>query len=98
MVEIIKGWYYKADEFQFILIHEYEKTKGVFGRRDIKGEEKVIKRDEIGYFKNLRDLLKRLAHILCKEKIDNGEIKTIKEHIAELKRLEERLNNICQGC
>ena len=94
MVEIIDGWYFKMDEFQYVLVHEYQKAKGVFGKVGVGSGEFVERTEEVGYFMSLAGMLKRLSEILCKEKADAGEIKTIREHIAELRRLWAELQEI----
>ena len=55
----------------------------------------VEKIEEVGYFRHLAPMLDRLAYLLCKEKIDAGEIKTLKEHVAELRKLRIDLEKIC---
>lgn len=97
MILITDGWYFKQDEFQYILIHEYQKAKGVFGRVGYNSGEMVTKRDEIGYFDSLEVMLKRLAKILCKEKVDNGEIVTIKQYIDVLDQVINKLTKACKG-
>lgn len=32
MVEILDGWYFKIDEFQYVLVHKYEKAKECLAR------------------------------------------------------------------
>lgn len=97
MIAIIDGWYFKQDEFQYILIHEYQKTKGVFGKIGYDSGEVVTKRDEEGYFNSLNELLKRLAKILCKEKVDNGTITTIKQYVDTLEQIAKELEKACKG-
>lgn len=97
MISIIDGWYFKQDEFQYILIHEYQKAKGIFGKVGVDSGEVVTKRDEIGYFDSLEGMLNRLAKILCKEKVEKGEIKTIKQYIEELKKITKEISSACSG-
>lgn len=97
MIKICDGWYYIIEESEYTLIHEYEKVKGVFGKPEAVSGETVTKREEIGYFQTLREMLKRLAKIMCKEKQDAGEITTIGEHIEALEKLEEDLNSLVKG-
>lgn len=97
MIKIIDGWYFKADDFQYILIHEYEKPKGVFGKVGIQSDEMITKRDEVGYFPTVTEMLRRLAEILVKEKIADSNIETVKDYIDELERIEKRLREICKG-
>lgn len=96
MVRIIDGWFFKKDEFQYILVHEYQKERMEFGSKKPTGEF-VTKQDEVGYFKSLRGMLRRLAEILVKDKVDEGKIATIREYIDELEKLEQELCNICKG-
>lgn len=95
MIKIIDGWGFEVEEKQYTLIHEYQKEKGVFGKRSEASGEFVTKREEVGFFTNLSSMLRRLAQILCKEKVDEGEITTIGEYIAKLKELEDGLKEIC---
>ena len=97
MVKICDGWYYIVEESEYTLIHEYEKVKGVFGKPEAASGETVIKREEVGYFISLKEMLKRLARILCKEQADAGQIATIGEHIETLELMEEKLNDILRG-
>lgn len=96
MIEIIKGWSFKRDEFQYILVHEYQKERMEFGTKKPTGEF-VTKQDEVGYFNSLQGMLRRLAEILAKDKVDLGVITTIREYIDELERLEQELCRICKG-
>lgn len=93
MIKIINGWYYSVDEYQYILIHEYEKEKGVFGKGEKTGEMKEVK-ETVGYYSNLSTMLIQLTKILAKEKIDNGEIKTIEQHIKELNKIKNELESV----
>ena len=94
MIKITDDWYYKIEDDQYILVHKYKKEKGVFGKVGVGSGEFVEKTEEVGYFMSLAGMLKRLSEILCKEKADEGEIKTIREHIAELRRLWAELQEI----
>lgn len=93
MIEIISGWSYKIDDDQYILIHTYKHEKQDFKTRKPTGEF-VDRTEEVGYFISLTKMLERLASILCKEKADAGEIRTIKEHIAELRKMREELRKL----
>lgn len=97
MIKIIDGWYFKIDEFQYVLVHEYQKAKGVFGKVGVDSGEMVTKQDEVGYFRTVAAMLRRLAEFLVREKIDAGEITTIREYIDELERIEKRLQEVCRG-
>lgn len=94
MIKIIDDWYYKLEDDQYILIHKFQKEKGVFGKVGVGSGEYVEKIEEIGYFMSVAFMLERLAYILCKEKADAGEIKTIKEHITELRKMREELRKM----
>ena len=96
MIKIINGWFFKKDEFQYILVHEYQKERMEFGSKKPTGEF-VTKQDEVGYFRSLRGMLRRLAEILVKDKIDDETITTIREYIDELEKLEQELCRICKG-
>ena len=97
MVEILDGWYFKIDEFQYVLVHKYEKTKGVFGKVGVDSGEIVTKQDEVGYFKTVTAMLRRLAEILAREKVAGGQIQTVRDYIDELERIEKKLHEICRG-
>ena len=97
MVEILDGWYFKIDEFQYVLVHKYEKAKGVFGKVGVDSGEIVTKQDEVGYFKTVAAMLRRLAEILAREKVADGQIQTMRDYIDELERIEKKLHEICRG-
>ena len=97
MVEILDGWYFKIDEFQYVLVHKYEKAKGVFGKVGVDSGEVVTKQDEVGYFKTVTAMLRRLAEILAREKVADGQIQTMRDYIDELERIEKKLHEICRG-
>ena len=97
MIKILDGWYFKIDEFQYVLVHEYQKAKGVFGKVGVDTGEMVTKQEEVGYFSTVTAMLRRLAEFLVREKIDAGEIATIREYIDEMERIEKRLHEVCRG-
>ena len=97
MVKILDGWYFKIDEFQYVLVHKYEKAKGVFGKVGVDSGEVVTKQDEVGYFRTVTAMLRRLAEFLVRDKIAEGEIKTIREYIDEMERIEKRLHEMIKG-
>jgi hypothetical protein len=57
----------------------------------------VEKREEVGYFKTVTAMLRRLAEILAKEKVVDGQIQTIRDYIDELERIEKKLHEMCKG-
>jgi hypothetical protein len=93
---ITDGWSFTADENQYILIHTYMKPKVEFKTRKPTGEV-VEKREEVGYFKTVTAMLRRLAEILVREKIAEGQIQTIRDYINELERIEKKLREMCKG-
>lgn len=97
MVKIIDDWYFEADDKQYILIHQYEKAKGVFGKKGESSGETVVKREEIAYFQTVTAMLRRLAEILVREKVAEGQIQTIRDYIRELERIEKKLREMCKG-
>ena len=97
MVKIIDGWYFEADDKQYILIHQYEKEKGIFGKKGESSGETVVKKEEVDYFQTVTAMLRRLAEILVREKIAEGQIQTIRDYIGELERIEEKLHEMCKG-
>ena len=97
MVKILDDWYFEADDKQYILIHQYEKEKGVFGKKGKSSGETVVKRDEVAYFQTVTGMLRRLAEILAKEKVAEGQIQTIRDYISELERIEKTLREMCKG-
>lgn len=96
MVTIIDGWHFTIDEHQYILIHQYMREKLDFKTRKGTGEM-VEKREEVGYFQTVTAMLRRLAEILVREKIADGQIQTIREYIGELERIEKKLREMCKG-
>lgn len=95
-VIITDGWSFTADENQYILVHTYIKPKVDFKTRKPTGEM-VEKREEVGYFKTVTVMLRRLAEILVKEKMRDGQIQTIRDYIGELERIEKKLREMCRG-
>lgn len=93
---ITDGWSFTADENQYILIHTYIKPKVDFKTRKPTGEM-VEKREEVGYFKTVTAMLRRLAEILVREKMAEGQIQTIRDYISELERIEKKLHEMCKG-
>ena len=92
MIKICDGWYYSADDNEYTLIHEYEYESKDFQTREKTGEIKT-KRVEVGYFTTLAAMLEKLVVILAKEKIASGEITTLSEHVEELRRIKQELEN-----
>ena len=83
MIKILDDWFYKIDDFQHILIHQYERPKIDFKTKQ-KTDKMISKTEEVGYFPSLEEMLMKLAKILVKEKYDRGEINSLQEHIREL--------------
>lgn len=96
MVSIIDGWSFDVDDHQYILIHSYTREKLDFKTKQGTGEM-VEKREEVGYFMTVAAMLRRLAEILAREKIVDGQIKTIRNFIDELERIEENLRKMCKN-
>lgn len=97
MVKILDDWYFEVDDKQYILIHQYEKEKGVFGKKGGSSGETVVKKDEVAYFQTITAMLRRLVEILVKDKVSDNQIQTVKEYIAELERVEKNLREMCRG-
>lgn len=93
---ITDGWSFVADENQYILIHTFMREKQDFKTRKGTGEM-VEKREEVGYFKTVTVMLRRLAEILVREKIADGQIQTVRDYIDELERIEKKLREMCKG-
>lgn len=96
MVQIINGWSFDSDDNQYILVHTFMKPKVDFKTRKPIGEM-VEKREEVGYFQTVTAMLRRLAEILVREKIAEGQIQTIRDYIHELERIEKKLHEMCKG-
>jgi len=95
-VIITDGWSFTADENQYILVHTFMKPKVDFKTRKSTGEM-VEKREEVGYFKTVTAMLRRLAEILVREKIADGQIQTVRDYIDELEHIEKKLHELCRG-
>lgn len=95
MVNIIDGWSFDVDDHQYILIHSYTREKLDFKTKQGTGEL-VEKREEVGYFMTVTAMLRRLAEILVREKMTDGQIKIIRDYIDELKKVEENLRKMCK--
>lgn len=95
-VKIIDGWSFEVDENQYILIHEYVREKLDFKTRKPTGEM-IEKCEEVGYFKTVTAMLRRLAEIFAKEKMADGQIQTVRDYIDELERIEKKLHEMCKG-
>lgn len=93
---ITDGWSFTADENQYILVHTFMREKQDFKTRKGTGEM-VEKREEVGYFQTVTAMLRRLAEILVREKMADGQIKTIRDYIDELERIEKKLREMCKG-
>lgn len=96
MVQIIDGWSFDSDDNQYILVHTFMKPKVDFKTRKPTGEM-VEKREEVGYFKTVTAMLRRLAEILTREKVADGQIQTVRDYINELERIEKKLHELCRG-
>lgn len=92
---ITDGWSFVADENQYILVHTFMREKQDFKTRKGTGEM-VERREEVGYFQTVTAMLRRLAEILVREKISEGQIKTIREYITELKKINKMLYDACK--
>ena len=95
MVNIIDGWSFDVDDHQYILIHSYTRAKLDFKTKQGTGEM-VEKREEVGYFMTVTAMLRRLAEILAREKITDGQIRTVRNYIDELEKVEENLRKMCR--
>ena len=93
---ITDGWSFTADENQYNLVHTIMKPKVDFKTRKPTGVM-VEKREEVGYFKTVTAMLRRLAEILVREKIADGQIQTVRDYIDELERIEKKLHELCRG-
>lgn len=97
MIHITSDYYYKIEDEQYTLVRKYTKNKGVFGKRGEETDELVERTEELGYFNTVEFMLRRLARILVREKYDAGEIKTLREHIEELRKMREELRFLLKG-
>ncbi len=96
MIDIIDGWSFNIDEHQYVLVHTYIKERINFKTRKGTGEM-VEKSEEVGYFTTVEAMLRRLAEILVRDKVGEGQIETIKDYVAELDRINKRLHEACRG-
>lgn len=96
MIDIIDGWSFNIDEHQYVLVHTYIKERIDFKTRKGTGEM-VEKSEEVGYFSTVEAMLRRLAEILVREKMAEGQIQTIRDYIDELERIEKKLREMCKG-
>lgn len=94
MIKIIGDWYFDLDEYQRILIHQYQKEKREFGTKRRTGEF-VTKTEEVGYFHTDEGMLVGLRQILVKEKYDKGKIQTIDQYLAEQRKINAELVEAC---
>ena len=95
-VIIMDGWSFTADENQYVLVHTFMREKQDFKTRKGTGEM-VEKREEVGYFKTVTAMLRRLAEILAREKVADGQIQTVRDYIDELEQIEKKLHKMCKG-
>ncbi|MBQ5318455.1 MAG: hypothetical protein J6K17_05135 [Oscillospiraceae bacterium] len=86
MVKITDEYYYEADGTQYTLVRKVRRPRGKFGSKETTSEIVEIS-ETLGYYTTLETMLKSCAKHITTQKIANGEITTISEHIAELKRL-----------
>lgn len=94
MIKIVGEWYFDLDEYQRILIHQYQKEKCEFGTKRKTGEF-VTKTEEVGYFHTDEGMLIGLRQILVREKYEQGEIETIDQYLAELRKINADLVEAC---
>lgn len=59
--------------------------------------EMVERSEDVGYFATVAGMLRKLAEILVKEKVADGQIQTIRDYINELEHIEKRLYEVCKG-
>ena len=69
----------------------------MFGKKGENSGETVVKREEVAYFQTVTGMLRRLAEILAREKVAEGQIQTIRDYIDELERIEKKLHEMCKG-
>ena len=93
MIKIIDGWFYSVDDNEYTLLHEYE-YEGIDKYTKEKTGEIKKRFVERGYFTSLSAMLEKLAVLLAKEKIYNGEITTIQQHIEQLRKIKDELESI----
>lgn len=94
MIHITGEYYYDIEAREYVLLRRYSKAKGVFGKTGATTGEMVDKIEDVGYFQTLEGMLRRLARILVKQKYDNKEITSLREHIDALHEMREELKEI----
>ena len=91
MVKIIGDWYYLADNNCYDLRKIYEKEV----TNPKTGEKRADTVTEYyGYYTTLAVMLEKLTVLIAKEKIYNGEITTIQQHIEQLRKIKDELESI----
>lgn len=98
LISIIDGYYYSIDKAKnHTLYYKSMKPKQEFGKRGVyTGEEKEVC-EVLGYYNNMDSLLEAMIKNAAFRKIEEGKIKTVKEHIAFLKEMTERIELITGG-
>lgn len=90
MVKITDNYFYEADGTQYTLIHKGTRPKGKFGSKESDGEM-IEFTETIGYYTTIGAMLTSCAKRITAQKVANGEITTISEHISALKQLKNQL-------
>lgn len=96
MVKIIDEYFYAADGKCYTLYRIEVKEKLIHRTKEKSGEIGEVKTC-LGYFKDLAALVKSVADDLTARKINNGEIKTICQHIEEYKSTFKMLMDAING-
>lgn len=96
MVKITDEYFYTADGKCYALYRVEVKEKRIQRSKQKSGEIGEV-RTCLGYFKDLAQMVNAVANNLVARKIDNGEIKTIYEHIEEYKFAVKMLTDAVNG-
>ena len=98
LIPIVAGYYYSIDKAgNHTLYFKAMKAKQEFGKRGVyTGEEREVC-EVIGYYSDLTSLLKAVVKNSAFRKIDDGEIKSVKDYIDSLKSMAERIETITGG-
>lgn len=97
-IPIVAGYAYSIDRCNnHILYYTTIREKKELGRNG-KGTGVMKEHTEIlGYYSSMEMMLKAVIKDSAFRKIENGDIKTVKEHLDSLKEMEERIKTITGG-
>lgn len=95
LIPLVGGYLFSIDNCNnHTLYYREEREKKQRGNRNKGTGEMTIFTTTIGYYPNMKWLLKAMIADAARRKIDAGEITTAEEYLAALEKLTERIERI----